>query len=313
LTVHAAITCAALQDQFKPGVPVAPTLVITAHYDSFSIAPAAPAGADSSSSGAAACLLLLRMLHRLYASPESRPSRNVVVVLTAGGPYAQEGLRQWIRDLEPAQLEALEAAVVLDSIASSTAMQQSSTSAACSSSSSSNMGTIGRTIHMHHAGRAGDAHWLSAISDAAARMGVSVTPVEQGVKPDGQAAAAGFGHEHLAKKGIPAVTLSSLPCSPVTQLGGRVRVSSLGDVAAGVNMDSVLAAAQVRGGGTCLWALCTVILPSAQVTAEAAGSPRGAMMTGCSSHQGESVVTESVAATRGRVGRSFDLLLASIM
>eukprot|EP00775_Hariotina_reticulata_P004240 gene4240-4490_t len=169
----------ATDDQFKPGVPVAPTLLVTAHYDSFSIAPAAPAGADSSSSGAAACLLLLRMLHRLYASPESRPSRNVVVVLTAGGPYGQEGLRQWIADVDPAQLEAFEAAV---------------------------------------------AH--------------------------SQAAAAVFGHQHLAKKGIPAVTLSSLSFSPATQLGGRVRVSSLGDVAAGVNIDSVLAAAQVEPSGT---------------------------------------------------------------
>ncbi|WIA08335.1 hypothetical protein OEZ85_007776 [Tetradesmus obliquus] len=58
-------TLRAADDHLKLGVPPPPTLLLTAHFDSFSLAPGSPAGADAAATGAAACLLLLRLLHRL--------------------------------------------------------------------------------------------------------------------------------------------------------------------------------------------------------------------------------------------------------
>jgi hypothetical protein len=229
-----------LQDQFKLGVPTAPTLLLTAHYDSFSLAPGAPAGADAAASGAAACLLLLRLLHRLCMSPETRPSRNVMIVLTSGGPYHQQGLRQYVSDVDPGQLEALEAALVLDSIGGSVAVQQHGTADAARRQQPQ--------LHMHHAGVAAGSSstaWADAVTAAAGRMGVQLTAVQQELAASEDAAAAdgSFGHQHLVRKGVPAVSLSYMAAAPAAQ---QPRVSSLADTAAAVNLDRVLDAAQVR-------------------------------------------------------------------
>jgi hypothetical protein len=231
-----------LQDQFKLGVPTAPTLLLTAHYDSFSLAPGAPAGADAAASGAAACLLLLRLLRRLYTSSETRPSRNVMVLLTSGGPFHQQGLRQYVSDVnvDPGQFEALEAALVLDSIGGSVAVQQHGTADAARRQQPQ--------LHMHHAGAAAGsstAAWVDAVNAAADRMGVQLTAVPQELAASEETAAAAdgsFGHQHLARKGVPAVSLSYMAAAHAAQ---QPRVSSLADTAAAVNLDRVLDAAQV--------------------------------------------------------------------
>ncbi|KAF6263185.1 hypothetical protein COO60DRAFT_512412 [Scenedesmus sp. NREL 46B-D3] len=225
-----------------PGVHMTPTLLLTAHYDAFSLAPGAPAGADAAASGAAACLLLLRLLHRLYASAETRPSRNVMVLLTSGGPYGQQGLQHWASNIDPGQLEAIEAALVLDSVGGSVAVQQQGTA--------DSSRRRPPQLHMHHAAAASgssSATWADAVAAAAGRMGVQLTAVHQELAAHEDAAAAAasacLGHEHLARKGVPAVSLSYVPAAPTGQLP---RVSSLADTAAAVNLDKVLDAAQVR-------------------------------------------------------------------
>jgi hypothetical protein len=53
----------------------------------------------------------------------------------------------------------------------------------------------------------------------------------------------GLGHERLARKGVPAVSLTYTPAAPA---GQQPRLSSLADTAAAVNLDRVLDAAQVN-------------------------------------------------------------------
>mgnify|MGYP001807326966 CR=1 FL=1 len=198
----------------------------------------------------------------MFSSTESRPARNVLVVLTAGGPYGQEGLRQWLADADPQQVEAIEGAIVFDSIGSSTVLQQQA---------GSKDGTWRRQLHAHSSST-GSEQWVTSLHAAAERAGVPIAHVAREVHADPAAAAGGssgssgssteasaagaassFGHEHLARRGVPAVTLSSVAAAPAAVLSGRVRVSSVGDVAAGVSMDGVLAAAQVAADAAARW------------------------------------------------------------
>lgn len=252
-------------------MPVAPTLLITAHYDMFSPAPAAPAGADSAGTGASAALLLLRLLHRMYTSAESRPSRNVLVVLTSGGPYGHEGLRQWLADADPEQVESIEAALVFDSLGGSTVVQQQ---APAGSDGGNDSGSIRQRqqLHAHTSSSGASAQWLKALQVAAERAGVTLAAVtkdppktdsaagtgEGGAASAAEAAAAAggasrFGHEHLLLRGLVAATLSSAPAAPAAVLSGRIRSSSVGDVAAGVSYDGVLSAVQVAADAVSRW------------------------------------------------------------
>lgn len=166
-----------------------------------------------------------------------------MVLLTTGGPYGKQGLLHWAADADPAQLEAIEAAIVLDSIGGSVAVQQQG--AADSSRRQQPQ------LHMHHAADSSSSSnvaWVDAVAAAAGRMGVQLTAVQQELAAGTDAAAAAaasasLGHEHLARKGVPAVSLSYMTAAPV---GQQPRVSSLADTAAAVNLDRVLDAAQVR-------------------------------------------------------------------
>ena len=61
-------TFESLLEGFQEGTPVAslPTVVITATYDSFSIAPSMVQGDEASTSGTVALLEILRLFRRLY-------------------------------------------------------------------------------------------------------------------------------------------------------------------------------------------------------------------------------------------------------
>jgi hypothetical protein len=189
-----------------------------------------------------------------------------MVVLTAGGPYGHEGLRQWLADADPQQVEAIEAALVFDSIGGSTALQAA---AAAGSSKDDSDGSIRQRqqLHAHVTSSASSEQWLKALQVAAERVGASIAPVAKELPAEAAAqavegasaaeasaaGAAGFGHEHLARRGIAAVTLSSMAAAPGTALSGRVRASSVGDVAAGVSMEGALAAAQVAADAVSRW------------------------------------------------------------
>nr|XP_015217074.1 PREDICTED: nicalin-1-like isoform X1 [Lepisosteus oculatus]XP_015217082.1 PREDICTED: nicalin-1-like isoform X1 [Lepisosteus oculatus] len=75
-----------------------PTVVITAHYDSFGIAPWLSYGADSNASGVAVLLELVRLFHRLYSDAHSQARYNILFSLTGGGKYNYQGTKRWIEE-----------------------------------------------------------------------------------------------------------------------------------------------------------------------------------------------------------------------
>ncbi|XP_054473225.1 nicalin-1-like [Anoplopoma fimbria] len=91
----------------------APTVVITAHYDSFGLAPWLSYGADSNGSGVTILLELARLFQKLYSSPSTRPQYNLMFSLTGGGKYNFLGTKRWIED----NLDHAESSLLHDNVA----------------------------------------------------------------------------------------------------------------------------------------------------------------------------------------------------
>ncbi|XP_029358742.1 nicalin-1 [Echeneis naucrates] len=91
----------------------APTIVITAHYDSYGLAPWLSYGADSNGSGVTILLELARLFHKLYSSPRTRPPYNLLFSLTGGGKYNFIGTKRWIEE----NLDHAESSLLHDSVA----------------------------------------------------------------------------------------------------------------------------------------------------------------------------------------------------
>ncbi|XP_032368629.1 nicalin-1 [Etheostoma spectabile] len=75
-----------------------PTIVITAHYDSFGLAPWLAYGADSNGSGVTILLELARLFQKLYSSSSTIPPYNLMFSLTGGGKYNFLGTKRWIEE-----------------------------------------------------------------------------------------------------------------------------------------------------------------------------------------------------------------------
>ncbi|KAM3877926.1 BOS complex subunit ncln [Diretmus argenteus] len=90
-----------------------PTIVITAHYDSYGLAPWLSHGADSNGSGVAILLELARLFHKLYSSPSTRPPYHLMFSLTGGGKYNFLGTKKWLED----NLEHAESSLLHDNVA----------------------------------------------------------------------------------------------------------------------------------------------------------------------------------------------------
>ncbi|XP_059185884.1 nicalin-1-like [Centropristis striata] len=91
----------------------APTIVITAHYDSYGLAPWLSYGADSNGSGVTILLELARLFQKLYSSPRTRPPYNLMFSLTGGGKYNFLGTRRWIEE----NLDHAESSLLHDNVA----------------------------------------------------------------------------------------------------------------------------------------------------------------------------------------------------
>ncbi|KAJ3615386.1 hypothetical protein NHX12_017258 [Muraenolepis orangiensis] len=82
-----------------PGAGVdPPTVVISAHYDSYGLAPWLSHGADSNASGVTLLLELVRLFQKLYSNSRTRPPYNLMFSLTGGGKYNFWGTKKWIEE-----------------------------------------------------------------------------------------------------------------------------------------------------------------------------------------------------------------------
>ncbi|XP_036385862.1 nicalin-1 [Megalops cyprinoides] len=90
-----------------------PTIVITAHYDSFGLAPWLSYGADSNGSGVAILLELIRLFHQLYSDPRSHAPYHLLFSLTGGGKYNFQGTKRWIEE----NMDHAESSLLHDSVA----------------------------------------------------------------------------------------------------------------------------------------------------------------------------------------------------
>ncbi|KAM9408867.1 BOS complex subunit ncln [Pholidichthys leucotaenia] len=91
----------------------APTIVITAHYDSFGLAPWLSYGADSNGSGVTILMELVRLFHKLYSSSSTSPQYNLMFSLTGGGKYNFLGTKRWIEE----NLDHAESSLLHDNVA----------------------------------------------------------------------------------------------------------------------------------------------------------------------------------------------------
>ncbi|KAM9757943.1 BOS complex subunit ncln isoform 1-T1 [Menidia menidia] len=90
-----------------------PTIVITAHYDSYGLAPWLSYGADSNGSGVTILLELARLFQKLYSNSSTRPRYNLMFSLTGGGKYNFLGTKRWIEE----NLDHAESSLLHDSVA----------------------------------------------------------------------------------------------------------------------------------------------------------------------------------------------------
>lgn len=168
-------------------------------------------------------------------------------MLTSGGPYSQQGLKQWIQEADPNLLEALEGGLVLDTIGASSAAQQQHQQQDAGAVGSSRPSAA--QLHLHSSS---SDDWLAAVQAAADRVGVEANTVAE-QQQEVQALQGVLGHVHLAARGVPAVTLSHL--SGTVRLGAP-QLSSMSDTVNGVQLDKMLEATQVSNSSCSCTSLC---------------------------------------------------------
>ncbi|XP_056130989.1 nicalin-1-like [Lampris incognitus] len=90
-----------------------PTIVITAYYDSYGLAPWLSHGADSNGSGVTILMELARLFQKLYSNPSTRPPYHLMFSLTGGGKYNFMGTKRWIEE----NLDHAESSLLHDNVA----------------------------------------------------------------------------------------------------------------------------------------------------------------------------------------------------
>ncbi|KAK8825034.1 hypothetical protein WA556_006323 [Blastocystis sp. ATCC 50177/Nand II] len=103
---------------FKEGVPVAslPTILITATYDSFTVAPSLSTGDVDST---IAVLEIARLFSRLYENQKTVGVYNLQFLLSSGGHADFEGFRQWMIRSSPEALSRVQFVLCLDDLSAS--------------------------------------------------------------------------------------------------------------------------------------------------------------------------------------------------
>ncbi|XP_053172174.1 nicalin-1-like [Scomber japonicus] len=90
-----------------------PTIVITANYDSYGLAPWLSYGADSNGSGVTILLELARLFQKLYSNSSTRPPYHLMFSLTGGGKHNFLGTKRWIEE----NLDHAESSLLHDNVA----------------------------------------------------------------------------------------------------------------------------------------------------------------------------------------------------
>ena len=103
----------------KSDSPTASTIAIVAHYDAVSASPSLASGSDANGSGLIALLSIADVLAKVHAASDSGlGSTNVLFVATAGGKVGFEGAKAWIRDSDPRLLRSIDLVICLDALGS---------------------------------------------------------------------------------------------------------------------------------------------------------------------------------------------------
>jgi len=85
----------------------ADAVLVVAHYDAAAASPSLAKGADANGSGVVALMELARMWSHLYRSSKSRPSYNLVFLLSSGGKMNFLGSKKWLEDQKDSNNELL--------------------------------------------------------------------------------------------------------------------------------------------------------------------------------------------------------------
>ncbi|GMH39351.1 hypothetical protein BSKO_07249 [Bryopsis sp. KO-2023] len=203
----------------RPGASKDPTVVITAHYDTFTAAPGLAFSSGSNGSGTLALLSLVRMFGRLYSSDEGlRPRHNILFLLTGGGKLDSAGLKFWLKTANSRLLDSIELVISLDSL--------------------SGWGTEkSGDLYLHHSKpRAKDetaAAWYDRFAGAATQEGVTLHQAQKKINLG--LPYVPWEHEHVAQQKMLAVTLSGrskgVPPSESTSVLDRMNSVNLTAVA----------------------------------------------------------------------------------
>ncbi|CAD7701195.1 unnamed protein product, partial [Ostreobium quekettii] len=173
----------------------APTIAITAHYDTFAAAPGLAVGSSDNGSGALVLLALARMFGTLYAAPESVPNPNILFLLTGAGELDYMGLKHWLKTADNRVLDSLEFVICLDTL-----------------SDWANPGA--NELYLHYSKPPKDPtvqKWYDRVEQAARKEGVKLTQLHKKVNLASPQAA--WGHEHFAQQKLLAATLSAVQWS----------------------------------------------------------------------------------------------------
>lgn len=208
----------------RPGASKDPTIVITAHYDTFTAAPSLAFSPGSNGSGTLALLALVRMFGRLYTSDEGlRPRHNILFLLTGGGKLDSAGLQLWLKTAHSRLLDSVELVISLDSLSGWGAAKSGD-------------------LYLHHSKPRGKdevaAAWYDRFAAAAVQEGVTLHQVHK--KINLALPYMPWEHERVAQHKMLAVTLSGrakgVPPSATTSVLDRMHF---------VNLTSVASAARI--------------------------------------------------------------------
>ncbi|KAG2393072.1 hypothetical protein C9374_009649 [Naegleria lovaniensis] len=94
------------------------TIGIVAHYDSISSIPGLVTTFSADGSGMIGLLEISRLFQKLYSTPSTKASHNLLFILTGGSRLGYAGTKHWIKQTDPRLVNQLDFVLCLDSLTS---------------------------------------------------------------------------------------------------------------------------------------------------------------------------------------------------